>query len=79
MGHTDDKLEWQDGTNDRTRPDHRIGCLNPRLGSLSPEHQHRGTLVSTGEGMAHKLPGIVSGDSSIENICQTQNRDISVN
>ena len=49
VGHTDDKMEWQDGANDRTRPDHRIGCLNPRLGSLSPEHQHRGTLVSNGE------------------------------
>ena len=79
VGHSDDKMEWQDGANNRTRPDHRIRCLNPRLGSLSPEHQHRGTLVSTGEGMAYKLPGTASGNSSIENIRQTQNRDISVN
>ena len=42
VGHTDDKLEWQDGANDRTQPDHRIGCLNPRLGSLSPEHSTGG-------------------------------------
>ena len=42
VGHTDDKMEWQDGANDRTRPDHRIGCLNPRLGSLSPQHSTGG-------------------------------------
>ena len=79
MGHADDKMEWQDGANNRTRPDHRIRCLNPGLGSLSPEHQHRGTLVSSREEVAYKLPGTASGNSSIENIRQTQNRNISVN
>ena len=29
--------------------------------------------------MTYKLPGTASSDSSIENICQTQNRNISVN
>ena len=79
VGHADDKMEWQDGANNRTRPDHRVRCLNPGLGSLSPEHQHRGTLVSSRKEMAYKLLGTASGDSSIENIHQTQNRNISVN
>ena len=71
VGYADDKMEWQYGTNNRTQPDHRIKCLNPGLGSLSPEHQHSGTLVSSGEEVAYKLPGTASGNSSIENIHQT--------
>ena len=78
MGHTDGKVEWQDGASVGARPDHRVGHLNPGLGSLSPRHQHQGTLVPPGEGMAHQLPGTASGDSSPKNLRKEQEGDISV-
>ena len=76
VGHTDDKMEWQDGNTLGTRPDYRIGRLNAGLGSLASRYQHRGTVVSSGETVAHKLPGIASGDSSTEDLPQKQSRSI---
>ena len=74
---TDGKVEWQDGASIGARTDHRIGRLKHGLGSLSPRHQHRGTLVPPGEGMAHQFPGIASGNSSPKNLRKEQEGDIS--
>ena len=41
-GHPNDKMEWQDGDDNGAKPDHRIGCLNPGLGSVPSRHQHWG-------------------------------------
>ena len=53
MGHPNDKMEWQDS---RAKPDHRIGCLNPGLGSVPSRHQYWGALVPPGEGMQTNQP-----------------------
>ena len=73
VGHTDGKVEWQDGASIEARPDHRVGHLNPGLGSLSPRHQHRGTLVPPGEGMVHQLPGNLRKEQE-GNISATKDR-----
>ena len=66
-------IKWNGRTVLTTEPDLTIesDSSTQSLGSLSPEHQNRGTLVSSEE-LAYKLPGTASGDSSIDNICQTQ-------
>ena len=66
-------IKWNGGTVLTTEPDLNIesDASTQGLGSLSPEHQHRGTPVSSEE-LAYKLPGTASGDSSIDNICQIQ-------
>ena len=79
VGHTDDKLEWQSATDNGARPDHRIRCLDPGLGRLSSGLQHRGTLVLPREGVPYKLSGTASGDSSSKDVCQTHDRNFSIN
>ena len=68
MGHPNDKMEWQDGDFNGAKSDHRIGCLNPRLGSVKSRYQYRGSMVPPGEEVAHKLPRTVSCDFSPEDI-----------
>ena len=68
VGHPNDNMEWQDGVDNGAKPDHRIGCLNPGLGSVPSRHQYWGALVPPGEGMAHKLPRIASDNSSTEDL-----------
>ena len=69
VGHPNDKMEWQDSISNVARPDHRIRRFIPRLGSVLPRHQHKGTLVSSGE-VAHQLPRTASSDSSTNNLCE---------
>ena len=69
VGLTDNKMEWQHGGNNKTRPDHRVRCLNPGLGSLSPEHQYRGNLVSSRE-VAYKLLELVAVTLALKNTKQ---------
>ena len=69
VGHPNDKMEWQDSISNGARPDHRIRRFIPRLGSVLPRHQHRATLVSSGE-VAHQLPRTASSDSSTKNLCE---------
>ena len=78
VGHPNDKMEWQDSISNGARPDHRIRRFIPRLGSVLPRHQHRGTLVSSGEEVAHQLPRTASSDSSTKNLCEEHEGTISI-
>ena len=78
VGQPDDKMEWKDNTDNRTRPDHRIRCVEPRMGSILPGHQHRWPMVKTRENPAHKLPRVTSSHISSKNLCEGQERVISI-
>ena len=65
-------MEWKDNTDNRTRPDHRIRCVEPRMGSILPGHQHRWPMVNTRENPAHKLPRVTSSHISSKNLCEGQ-------
>ena len=78
VGHPNDKMEWQDSISNGARPDHRIRCFFPRLGSILPRHQHRGTLVSSGGKVAHQLPRTASSDSSTKNLYEEHEGTISI-
>ena len=65
-------------TSNGTRPDHRIRHFIPRLGSVLPRHQHRGTLVPSGEEVAHQLPRTTSSDSSTKNLSEKHKGTISI-
>ena len=78
VGHPNDKMEWQDSISNGARPDHRIRRFIPRVGSILPRHQHRGTLVSSGEEVAHQLPRTASSDSSTKNLCEEHEGTISI-
>ena len=56
MGHSDDPMEWEDGTVEGDRPDHHIRRVKPGMGSVMSGHHHRWPLVASGKEMAHKLP-----------------------
>ena len=68
VGRPDSRVEWQVNALDRARVCHRVGRLEPGLGSVLPGHQYRGPMVSPGEGMAHQLLGITSSDPRLENL-----------
>ena len=68
VGRPDSRVEWQVNALDRARVCHRVGRLEPGLGSVLPGHQYRGPVVSPGEGMAHQLLGITSSNPRPENL-----------
>ena len=78
VGRPDSRVEWQVSALDRARVCHRVGRLEPGLGSVLPGHQYRGPVVSPGEGMAHQLLGITSSDPRPENLCEGKEECIGI-
>ena len=77
VGQADGEMEWKVNDDDGTRPDHRVGCVQPRMGSILSGHQHRRPMVKTRENLAYKLPGVAGSHTSTEDICKDQERNIS--
>ena len=64
VGHANEKLEWQNHPEEGGRYCHRIRCIPGGLGSVMYATADRRSVVSPGEGNAHKLPGTISGHPS---------------
>ena len=78
VGYTDGEMEWEDPDFKNTRSGDRVGCVNPRMGSILSGLQHGRPLVPRGEDKPHKLPGTFSSYTSTEILCEAEDQSISL-
>ena len=75
MGQRHEPMEWEERGEERYRTSHKIRSFTDRLVGSMLTTTDRGSLL--GSDAAHKLCGVVSGNSGIEDLCQRQVRNIS--
>jgi hypothetical protein len=72
------RAEWENDDAEGTKSDHRVGRIQPGLGSILPGHEHRGPLGLSGTTPAHKLSGTTNSHPGTEIICKEQNESVSI-
>ena len=78
VGYPDEQMEWTAHPSQGAGPGDRIGCFNPRLGSVLPEHKHGWPLVCAGKDQPHQLPRTASSYAGTENIREEPNGGVSL-
>ena len=78
VGYPDEQVERTPHPIQGTRPDNRIGRLNPGMGSVLPGNRYGRSLVGTGKNLPYQLSRAASSYIGFENIHEEQDRDVGI-